>query len=684
MRDYTRGYQTAWANLGNGQPATLFSHYDQQTVDTHFRWMQQYGCDTAALQRFNPFGGEGPTRDAMAAKVRQAAEAFGRKFYIMYDVTNWTNMQSDIKTDWSTKMASHTASVAYARQNGKPVVCIWGFGFSDSARPFSPASCLDVVNWFKGQGCYVIGGVPTYWRQGINDSRAGFGEVYHAFHMLSPWMVGRTGDLPAWIGSTPTSTARSGRLQRERHRLSALRHARRPVRAPPRARRLHVAHVLQHGSRGRPRRLHLNVRRVQRGQPDRQTAENASDDPGGSAFVTLDEDGTACTSDYYCADRPTAADAQRPDSFDGYPSHRAQSRGRCGDPNSLGQGPPRRAATPRSTPRPTRSTATRRPTGERPTTPSRNGFRWIWAAAAALSRVVLKLPPSWGRRTQTLSSSASADGSTFATLSPIARPDLRSAQANHVTVPVSGTPLRRVQRDRQHGMARRATVRIGGLRRRWVNLVTRSRRAARQPHVPVSHLDVGSFAWQASSDNVGRHQLPGATERHGRRDVTGLSVTVSGLNPSTGYTFTVTARDACRQHLVALQRVYRHHGRGAQSPTSARGKPTSESSHTQAYGSGNAVDGDASSYWESANNAFPQWIQVDLGASTTVGRFVLKLPPPSAWATRTQTALGPAGAATGCANLTRRCRQSAVPHLRLPQPGQRPSHDHRHPGQPRG
>ena len=70
-------------------------------------------------------------------------------------------MQSDIKTDWSTKIASHTASVAYARQNGKPVVCIWGFGFSDSARPFSAASCLDVVNWFKGQGCYVIGGVPT-------------------------------------------------------------------------------------------------------------------------------------------------------------------------------------------------------------------------------------------------------------------------------------------------------------------------------------------------------------------------------------------------------------------------------------------------------------------------------------------------------------------------------------------
>ena len=113
----------------------------------------------------------------------------------MYDVTNWTNMQSEIKTDWLNKMSAYTASPAYARQNGKPVVCIWGFGFNDPGRPFAPDACLEVVNWFKAQSLYVIGGVPTYWRQGINDSRPGFSGVYHAFNMISPWMVGRTGDL---------------------------------------------------------------------------------------------------------------------------------------------------------------------------------------------------------------------------------------------------------------------------------------------------------------------------------------------------------------------------------------------------------------------------------------------------------------------------------------------------------
>src|SRR6202012_1769276 len=116
MREYTKVYQTAYANLNDGQPATLFSSYDQATVNTHFQWMQQYGCDTAALQRFNPNSSEGPTRDAMATKVRSAAEAYARKFYIMYDVSGWTTMQTEITADWTANMSALTASAAYATQ----------------------------------------------------------------------------------------------------------------------------------------------------------------------------------------------------------------------------------------------------------------------------------------------------------------------------------------------------------------------------------------------------------------------------------------------------------------------------------------------------------------------------------------------------------------------------------------
>src|SRR5437588_9629080 len=38
MREYTTTFRTAYSNLNNGQPATLFSSFDQQTVDTHFLW----------------------------------------------------------------------------------------------------------------------------------------------------------------------------------------------------------------------------------------------------------------------------------------------------------------------------------------------------------------------------------------------------------------------------------------------------------------------------------------------------------------------------------------------------------------------------------------------------------------------------------------------------------------------
>ncbi|MEU4421348.1 discoidin domain-containing protein [Actinoplanes sp. NPDC024001] len=75
----------------------------------------------------------------------------------------------------------------------------------------------------------------------------------------------------------------------------------------------------------------------------------------------------------------------------------------------------------------------------------------------------------------------------------------------------------------------------------------------------------------------------------------------------------------------------------AAGPNLAAGKTFSASSFTDVYPAGNAGDGNANTYWESNNNAFPQWLQVDLGTATQVNQAVLKLPPAAAWATRTQT-----------------------------------------------
>ncbi|MFJ5598485.1 CARDB domain-containing protein [Micromonospora parva] len=77
----------------------------------------------------------------------------------------------------------------------------------------------------------------------------------------------------------------------------------------------------------------------------------------------------------------------------------------------------------------------------------------------------------------------------------------------------------------------------------------------------------------------------------------------------------------------------------------AQGRPTQESGHADVYDSSKVVDGNAGSYWESVNNAFPQWVQVDLGSSQSVNQVVLKLPT-AGWGTRTQT-LSVRGSANG-------------------------------------
>lgn len=67
----------------------------------------------------------------------------------------------------------------------------------------------------------------------------------------------------------------------------------------------------------------------------------------------------------------------------------------------------------------------------------------------------------------------------------------------------------------------------------------------------------------------------------------------------------------------------------------ALGKLVTASSYNQTYSPAHVIDNNQATYWESANNAFPQWIQVDLGANTKIDQIKMKLP--AAWETRTQT-----------------------------------------------
>ncbi|KWX79318.1 glycosyl hydrolase [Paenibacillus riograndensis] len=73
----------------------------------------------------------------------------------------------------------------------------------------------------------------------------------------------------------------------------------------------------------------------------------------------------------------------------------------------------------------------------------------------------------------------------------------------------------------------------------------------------------------------------------------------------------------------------------ARGPNLTPGKNITASSHIQTYSEGNVQDSNQATYWESTNNTFPQWLQVDLGAITSIDQIILKLP--AGWEARTQT-----------------------------------------------
>jgi hypothetical protein len=300
MKDIQTRYPTGFASLGSGQPATLFSSYDASTVDTQVRWMADAGIDTVALQRFADFL---DVRDTVADHVRDAAQSHSRKFYIMYDISGWTTFDSDLPSDWTNRIVNKlhlTDSPAYARQNGKPVVCIWGLGFLD--RPGDPTTSLAAIQFFKNQGLYVIGGVPPDWRtaDGTRWGKTGFIDVYDALDAISPWMIGVIGD-----------SAGSDSLRKERNEGDvAYCHAHGIAYQPCVLPGDLSAHQRQHGDFmwhqfanmidiGSDAIYVSMFDEFNEGNQIANTAATAADIPTDSSFVTLDEDGTACSSDYY-------------------------------------------------------------------------------------------------------------------------------------------------------------------------------------------------------------------------------------------------------------------------------------------------------------------------------------------------------------------------------------------------
>ena len=193
--------QTGFADFGNGQSAMLFNSANTNVINKHFEWLKNYGIDGVAVQRFiNGIGtAVNNSPDSHLLKIKNAAEANNKIFYICYDISStgldatWADI---IKFDWVYNIEQAfelTKSPAYAKVGNKPVVQIWGTGFTDN-HPGTEAETIALINFLKSRGCYVIGGVPTWWRTETGDSKPGFINAYNTYDMLSPWLVGRFGD----------------------------------------------------------------------------------------------------------------------------------------------------------------------------------------------------------------------------------------------------------------------------------------------------------------------------------------------------------------------------------------------------------------------------------------------------------------------------------------------------------
>src|ERR1700722_5517308 len=187
-----------------GNPVDLFSDANPATVETQFAWMQQYGLDGVALQRFAVDLFDPATlqaRNIVLANVRQAAEDNGRVFFVMYDLTGLTSANLlSVAQDWKKlEQGGVTKSPAYLHHRGHPLLALWGLGFA--GRPLTPANAIVLLDALKKAskkygGLTVMGGVPSYWRAGRLDASSDpkWQNVYRRLGVLSPWSVGRFGD----------------------------------------------------------------------------------------------------------------------------------------------------------------------------------------------------------------------------------------------------------------------------------------------------------------------------------------------------------------------------------------------------------------------------------------------------------------------------------------------------------
>ena len=201
VSEYEKTYETEF-RMADGTPARVFSSYDESTVDTHFRWMKEYGLDGVFMQRFlaeiRNESGLMHFNKVLDSAMR-AANKYGRAICVMYDLSGMRPGQDEYLllrdiADLSERHAlkDHGRNPSYLYHNGKPLVCVWGVGFNDK-RKYGFDEAETIIRGLKAQGFSVMLGVPTHWQKLTGDTQPDprLHALIRACDVVMPWFVGR-------------------------------------------------------------------------------------------------------------------------------------------------------------------------------------------------------------------------------------------------------------------------------------------------------------------------------------------------------------------------------------------------------------------------------------------------------------------------------------------------------------
>lgn len=190
-------FQTPFRHT-DGRVAEVFSSVKPATVRRHFRWMREYGIDGLFLQRFAVSTRDPRFLESMnrvLENCRSSANVEGRKWALMYDMSGMKPENfHEVTDDWKRlrdEGPMKGSDSSYLQCGGRPLVALWGLGFSDRAPALTEWEAL--LRFFRNEGCAVMVGVPCYWRtldrDTIRDPK--LHELIAKADIVSPWAVGR-------------------------------------------------------------------------------------------------------------------------------------------------------------------------------------------------------------------------------------------------------------------------------------------------------------------------------------------------------------------------------------------------------------------------------------------------------------------------------------------------------------